>query len=140
MPLKRNKKIQMYVLSAKDIQRLEDLSYQKALKKLKSFEYFYINSKPYILARDYFCEQYELSEIITYEPITEGIETKLIKVIPTMLTVQDIQTIFSCGQRQSYQIMDAIPGTFKINSKRYISDRDFVLWLETLPNKCIKIA
>lgn len=135
--IKRN--LELYVLSVKDIERLENCTYQEALKKLKTYEYFYINSKPYILAKDYFVTSFKLSEILMYEPITEGVETKLIKVMPMMFTVSDIQSIFDCGHRQAYKIMDTIPGVFKINTKRYVSDDNFKKWLKTLPNTVVTI-
>lgn len=136
--VKRN--IELYVLSVKDIERLEGCTYQEALRKFKTYEYFYINSKPYILAKDYFVSSFKISEILMYEPITEGIETKLIKVMPMMFTVSDIQSIFDCGHRQAYQIMDVIPGVFKINNKRYVSDENFKKWLKGLPNTVINIG
>lgn len=133
------KNLELYVLSVKDIERLECCTYQEALKKIKTFDYFKINSKLYILAKDYFVKPYKLDEILMYEPIAEGIETKLIKVMPMMFSTSDVQAIFDCGKRQAYQLMDVIPGVFRVNSKRYVSDENFKKWLKTLPDTVINI-
>lgn len=134
------KELKLYVLSAKDIQDIKNISYTRALYILKQFNYFYINSRPYILASDFFDEKYNVKEISFLSKIENDNKTKLIKVLPLMLTVQDIQQVFQCGSRQAYEIMDIIPGVFKINSKRYVREIDFNNWLETLPNSKLKIA
>lgn len=131
----------MYVLSIKDIQAIRKCTYSQAKSEFSIYDYFYINSKPYILAADYFGEQrYQLLDIGYYENIEQHTTTKVIKVVPQMYTVSDIQQIFGCGQRQAYEIMDLIPWTFRINSKRYVDQKRFVEWLETLPNQKLKIA
>ena len=134
------KEIKMYVLSVKDIMQMRNISYTNALYTLKQFDYFYINSRPYILASDYFGEKYHISDISFSAPEDEGTETKLVKVLPLMLTVKDVQSVFQCGSRQAYEIMDLIPTAFKINSKRYVREIDFANWLESLPSQKLKIA
>jgi len=124
---------QMYVLSIQDIQRIRNCSYKLAAKELKSMDYFYINSKPYVLARDYFGATYGQYEVTMFEPIVEGIETKLVKVFPLLLDVDDIQAIFNCGARQAQRIMNTIDGTFRLNNKKYVRDKDFECWLDALP-------
>lgn len=131
--------IKMSVLSVSDIQKLNNISYSSALYELKKYNYFYINSRPYILASEYIGQKYRVAEI-TYNSIEEGDNTKMIKVLPLMLTVKDIQSVFQCGTRQAYEIMDLIPCVFKVNSKRYVREKDFAEWLETLPNSQLKIA
>ena len=136
----KKEKFNMYVLSAKDIKDLRGVSYTTALNYLKEFDYFYINSKPYILASDFFDEKYYVENIDFLSKIEGDNKTKLVKVLPLMLTVSDIRQIFQCGSRQAYEIMDLIPGMFKVNSKRYVRENDFKLWLDTLPNQRLKIA
>lgn len=124
----------MFVLSAKDIQDIRGVSYSTALNYLKEFNYFYINSKPYVLASDFFDEEYYVENIDFLSKIEADNKTKLIKVLPLMLTVSDIRQVFQCGSRQSYEIMDLIPGMYKINSKRYVREQDFKKWMDSLPN------
>lgn len=131
----------MYVLSIKDIQTIRKCSYSQARAEFAIYDCFYINSKPYILATDYFGQQrYQLLDVGYYENIENNMVTKVIKIVPQIYTVSDIQQIFGCGQRQAYEIMDLIPWTFRINSKRYVDEKKFLEWLETLPNKKLKIA
>lgn len=136
----RKEKINMYVLNAKDIQDLRGISYQTALNYLKEFDYFYINRKPYILASDFFGKKYNVESVEYLSSREDDNQTKLVKVLPLMLTVADIKQVFQCGTRQAYEIMDLIPGMFKINSKRYVREKEFNEWLETLPNQRLKIA
>lgn len=127
-------KFQMYVLSVIDLQRILECNYQSAYKVLRSYEYFYINSKPYILASDFYNRTYRVGEVFYYEPLTEGIETKVISVRPRIYSVEDIRIIFNCGLRQAYEIIDMIPGTFTLKQKKYVTEEMFVDWLKTLPN------
>lgn len=131
----------MYVLSIKDIQQIKKCSYDCAKRELFSYNYFYINSKPYILATEYFGKhKFSVSNFLCQQSIDGEIEVKIIKIMPQMYTVHDIQVIFGCGQRQAYEIMDIIPGSFRINSKRYVEDKCLREWLDSLPNKKLSIA
>ena len=134
------KGFKMFVLSVRDIQVMRNVSYTSALNILKQYNYFYINSRPYILASDYFDEKYHIAEISYSAPEDEGMDVKMVKVLPVMLTVKDVQAVFQCGTRQAYEIMDLIPDTFRVNSKRYIREKDFAEWLETLPHQQLTIA
>ena len=57
-----------------------------------------------------------------------------------MYTVEDIMDIFSVGRPKAEKIMDVIPGAFMLDNIRYVYDRDFVDWLESLPNKHLNVA
>lgn len=141
MRVKRNDgKFQMYVISAVDIQRIEGCTYSQAYNKMKKYDYFYINSRRYILASDYFTNGYLVSEAMYYSHLGEGVDTKVIKIRPAMYTVEDIMDIFSVGKPKAEKIMDAIPGVFSIDGVRYIYDRDFVDWLESLPHEHVNVA
>ena len=135
----KKEKFNMFVLSAKDIQDIRGVSYSTALNYLKEFNYFYINSRPYVLASDYFDEEYYVENIDFLSKIEGDNKTKLIKVLPLMLTVSDIRQVFQCGSRQAYEIMDLIPGVFRVNSKRYVHEEDFKKWLTTLPHSRLRI-
>lgn len=141
MRIKRNDgKFQMYVISAVDIQRIEGCTYSQAYNKMKKYDYFYINSRRYILASDYFTNGYLVSEAMYYSHLGEGVDTKVIKIRPAMYTVEDIMDIFSVGKSKAEKIMDAIPGAFSIDGVRYVYDRDFVDWLESLPHEHVNVA
>ena len=141
MRIKRNDgKFQMYVISAVDIQRIEGCTYSQAYNKMKKYDYFYINSRRYILASDYFTNGYLVSEAMYYSHLGEGVDTKVIKIRPAMYTVEDIMEIFSVGKSKAEKIMGAIPGAFSIDGVRYIYDRDFVDWLESLPHEHVNVA
>lgn len=141
MRIKRNDgKFQMYVISAVDIQRIEGCTYSQAYCKMKKYDYFYINSRRYILASDYFTNGYLVSEAMYYSHLGEGVDTKVIKIRPAMYTVKDIMDIFSVGRPKAEKIMDVIPGAFMLDNVRYVYDRDFVDWLESLPNKHLNVA
>ena len=79
MRIKRNDgKFQMYVISAVDIQRIEGCTYSQAYNKMKKYDYFYINSRRYILASDYFTNGYLVSEAMYYSHLGEGVDTKYV--------------------------------------------------------------
>lgn len=56
----------------------------------------------------------------------------------TMLTMKDIQTIFGCGKRQTYELLH-IPGfpAMKLGRKYLISAKELEKWIQKNAGKVI---
>lgn len=132
--------VNMYVLSLQDIQRIENCTYSKALKIFKTMNVFHINSKPYVLANEYFCRDFDVKEITMYQPLGEGLDTKVVKLLPPILNAKDIAVIFDCGNKRAYEIIAIIPNSFKINEKTYVKADDFSAWINSLRNRSIRVG
>lgn len=137
---KRNLKAEMYVLSLQDIQRIENCTYSKAVKTFNTMNYFRINNKPYVLASEYFCKEFIVDDVAMYQPLGEGLDTKVVKLLPPVFTVRDVAAVFDCGIKHANEIMSVIPKQFKINNTKYVAAEDFKNWLKTLPNKQILVG
>lgn len=131
------KQLKLYVLGVKDIQNLENINYKQALERIKEYDYFYINTRMYILASDYCFGDLNRAEklYLTYFDEYGYDKTKVIEVTPRFYTAQDIQTMFSCGIHQSYDIIKQVPGHFSINTRLYVSSESFEKWLTKKANE-----
>lgn len=70
-----------------------------------------------------------------------NIKTKTLKNNPldvTLYTVKDIQEIFKCGRKKSYEIMHiASFPSFKIDEKLYVEKTELEKWISKIRNKNI---
>lgn len=131
---------EMYVLSMQDIQRIERCTYSKAKRIFEVMNSFHINGKPYVLANEYFCKNFDIDEVIMCQPLGEGLDTKVVKLLPPVLNTGDIAAIFDCSHKRAEEIMSVIPNTFQLNSSRFVKIDDFKTWINTLPNTAIIVG
>lgn len=124
----------MYVLSMQDIQRIEKCSYSRAKRIFETMNRFHINGKPYVLANEYFCKDFNINEVVLCQPLGEGLDTKVVKLLPPILSSGDIAAIFDCSHKRGEEIMAVIPNTFKVNNSSFVKIDDFRVWINSLPN------
>lgn len=55
-----------------------------------------------------------------------------------LLTVKDIQSIFKCGRKKSYEIMNmsGFP-SFRINNTLYVEEKEFAKWIANIKKKTV---
>ena len=63
------------------------------------------------------------------------------KELVILYTVKDIQTIFKCGRKKSYEIMNA-PGfpSFRINTSLYVEKTQLEKWIARNKNNTVIIV
>ncbi len=131
----------IYLLTFADIMQIEGCSYETARQRFQKHKekVIYINRKPYLLANEYYKNTSKKPKVGIFYEEQHGVITKVIVKYPTLFAVEDIMEVFKCGTKHAYQIMNAIPYSFKINHKLYVKQDDFEKWLNEIRGTTISI-